>query len=550
MEFFRKSIGARLLLLLTFQIVLFVTVGLYGLATTASLKGDIAVLAQRSDNMHLFGKIRLLMHENREQLLLALQHSPDNPARSLHDHPISVHLDKIAQDMNNIRELWGRYKQEALPDKERRLADNFEAARERYMKEGVASARDALLADDFAGADKIILTRANPLFEEASTAATELERLYARDAAREVARTEKAFSQERMFTLALLVLGTLLAAVAGLWLTRGIVRPLSTVMASARHAVNNNDFTAAVPVHGSDETARTAEAFNALIGKLRDILSEARTSSARIAAASHSVAQSAQQIDAGSQNQSEATSSVAAALEEISVALSETSNHAKESEELVQRSRAESDHALSVTRETMTDMGRIADVIKANSESVLRLSESSEQISGIVGAIKEIADQTNLLALNAAIEAARAGEQGRGFAVVADEVRKLAERTANSTQEISGLIATISQQVDSTVTAMQVANSQAAHSVERAHQAEEALRKIADEGREIGQRVKDISNSVREQDVAVRDIAVNVEKIAQMTEENSATAQSNGHLAGDMSQLADTLQASISRYKL
>jgi methyl-accepting chemotaxis protein len=167
-----------------------------------------------------------------------------------------------------------------------------------------------------------------------------------------------------------------------------------------------------------------------------------------------------------------------------------------------------------------------------------------------VNVIKEIADQTNLLALNAAIEAARAGEQGRGFAVVADEVRKLAERTAKSTQEIAGMIGKIQNSTREVVASMESSVGRVSSGVDLANQAGQSITQIKNESTRVAQVVGNISDALREQSEASRSIAQNVEKIAQMSEENSAAVLQTANAAGHLEKLALSLQNTISRFKV
>jgi methyl-accepting chemotaxis protein len=255
-------------------------------------------------------------------------------------------------------------------------------------------------------------------------------------------------------------------------------------------------------------------------------------------------------VTEGSQQQSEATSAAASSADEISSTMSNMASRTQESETLSESSREETRQALAITQETMTGMGRTAQAIKESAANVARLSKSSDEISGIITVIKEIADQTNLLALNAAIEAARAGEQGRGFAVVADEVRKLAERTGRSTGEIGGLINTIQAEIGQTVETMRAADEQVTHSVETAKMASEALEKIGLGGEQINERMKEISNSIKESDVAIQDIARQMERVAQMTESNSNAAENSGNTARHLDELAVNLRQAVEKYKV
>jgi len=217
---------------------------------------------------------------------------------------------------------------------------------------------------------------------------------------------------------------------------------------------------------------------------------------------------------------------------------------------VVARAREDSDRALAVMRETVGNMNEIARLISDSGRNVERLAGSSQEIGHIVQVIKEIADQTNLLALNAAIEAARAGEQGRGFAVVADEVRKLAERTTKATGEIAGLITAIQDGIGGTVTAMQQANLQADASLELVDRTEQALRQIDDGSREVAGNVQSISCALAEQDAAIRQIAVNVEQIAQMTERNNEAAAANNRTANELDGLSLQLRTAVAAFRV
>ena len=183
------------------------------------------------------------------------------------------------------------------------------------------------------------------------------------------------------------------------------------------------------------------------------------------------------------------------------------------------------------------------------SQRIHKLEERANQISSIAGVIKEIAGQTNLLALNAAIEAARAGEQGRGFAVVADEVRKLAERTSTATVEIEQKIAGIQAETVEVVGVMNSALPQVATGVEAAEQAADTLRRIKDGAQSTLDRVREVAESTREQSVASDSIAQKVEEIATMVEETTAAMHSTAQTAEDLERISGELNALVSRFR-
>jgi methyl-accepting chemotaxis protein len=350
------------------------------------------------------------------------------------------------------------------------------------------------------------------------------------------------------------LIAIVLAVLAGAALTwavaRSITRPLAAVVADSDYVLRHNDFTHQVAVLSDCEIGAAASAFNRLLAQQRSFIGDTLNSAGKIADIARHFSGSSAQVSHGAAQQSEAAAAIAASVEEVSVSIGETSRGAERAEITVEKARADSDRALGMTRETMSDINRIVASIEDSSAKVGVLSDNSQAISNIINVIKEIADQTNLLALNAAIEAARAGEQGRGFAVVADEVRKLAERTTKSTQEIGSLISNIHRQIGETVSAMLQASQQSACIVDKTQQAELALESIAQGNQEVSNQMKGIAHAIREQNVAVQGITQHMEQIAQSTEQTSVSTQNNSRSSQDLDALAESLRQAVAVYRI
>jgi methyl-accepting chemotaxis protein len=330
---------------------------------------------------------------------------------------------------------------------------------------------------------------------------------------------------------------------------RSIVVPLKDAVAVSSR-IASGDLSQSVTCDRSDEIGELLSAMKTMQGNLHELLSGLRDGAVRVGTASAQLAASSHQVSVGSEEQSEAASSMAAAVEQMTSNIDNIAQNTRDAHQTSRNAGELSDRSATVVDGTVSEMRAIAESVNQSAVLIQRLGESSEQISAIVNVIKEIADQTNLLALNAAIEAARAGEQGRGFAVVADEVRKLAERTAKSTQEIGNMIEAIRGGTLDAVQQMQVSSERVNQGVSLAGQAGDSMVQIHDSTAQVVQALTDINGAMSEQSSATLDLSRNVERIAHMVEENSAATREVAGAAADLEALAKSMQQSVGRFRL
>ncbi|WP_312934063.1 methyl-accepting chemotaxis protein [Pseudomonas sp.] len=346
----------------------------------------------------------------------------------------------------------------------------------------------------------------------------------------------------------ILVVGGLAAAVLAMliaWsLSKNLVGRLQQALEVAQRIAEGR-LDSRIDTHGRDEVGILLQAFAAMQARLRSMIGEIKQGAEQLVSASESISSASLQLSASAQEQSHSASSMAATVEELTVSINHVADNAGDAHALSSESGRQSTEGGSVIQETLERMRLIADTVQASAGQISELDQHAEQISSIVGVIRGIAEQTNLLALNAAIEAARAGEQGRGFAVVADEVRLLAQRTANSTQEITDMVKKIQLGTRDAVTQMDVGVEQVKGGVELAQQAGEAIVHIRQSSGDVVRVVDQISLALREQTAASQDVARNVERIAQMSQQNSQAVEQTSHTAGELQQLAQGLERQV-----
>ncbi|MBB2896848.1 methyl-accepting chemotaxis protein [Pseudomonas sp. AS2.8] len=344
------------------------------------------------------------------------------------------------------------------------------------------------------------------------------------------------------------LLATLLALGIAWSLTRTIVGRLAQTVAVAR-TIAAGQLDSPIPAGGRDELGQLLTAFGQMQDKLRGMIQGIKQGTDHLVAASHSISANSQQLSAAAQEQSSAASSMAATVEELTVSINHVSDNAGEAHDLSSQSCRLAQDGGQTIQASVDSMRSIAGTVQSSATRIGELGEHSERVSSIVSVIKGIADQTNLLALNAAIEAARAGEQGRGFAVVADEVRQLAQRTTNSTQEIAAMIEKIQAATQAAMSDMEVGVRQVNGGVDLANQAGEAVVSINTASDKVVRVVNQISLALREQTAASHDVARTVERLAQMAQQNSEAIGETVQTAASLDALANDLNRQISQFR-
>jgi len=377
--------------------------------------------------------------------------------------------------------------------------------------------------------------------------ALELKVKGATDASQASARTYRS-SQWWVVTMSLFTIG--LGLFLAVFTTRLIAGPVQQVALVARQVAGGDLTHEDLVVHAEDEIGELAHSINEMQANLREMIGSVSASIERIATASEELSANAASQAQGADTQKERTDQVAEAMQSMSATVAEVaenSNHASEA------SRKAADTARQggvIVEDALVKMRGIADSVAETAKRVEGLGQRSNQIGEIIGTIDDIADQTNLLALNAAIEAARAGEQGRGFAVVADEVRKLAERTRRATKEIAAMIQSIQTETHGAVEVMQAGTQQVKLGVESTTRAGASLREIIQTSEAAGVMVTAIAAAAAAQSGATEEISSNVEQIAAITQGTAAGAKESAKAVHELSTLAMDLQAMVGKFKV
>ena len=454
----------------------------------------------------------------------------------------------IAGHEQKAEELLTKFASTSLSAEEKAFLDDYKKGWDEFKTDAAKLTQLALTGNEKAARDfetSAFLTTSKKISDEIDSICS-FEEHQADSLDQEIS---KEYGSASLQIYAVLGIGIVLSISLGFFVARVISRPLKELAGQAE-IIASGDLTVQVNQQSKDEVGQLAASFKTMVGNLRQTIGQVGEASAAVASASSQISSSTEEMSAGAQEQNSQASEVASAVEEMTKTIVENSRNASNTADTAKNAKNAAEEGGKVVDETVVGMKRIADVVNRSAETVKALGKSSDQIGEIIGVIDDIADQTNLLALNAAIEAARAGEQGRGFAVVADEVRKLAERTTKATKEIAGMIKTIQADTSGAVESMEEGTKEVDNGIKLADKAGASLKEIVGLIQNLTDMVSQIAAASEEQSSASEQISKNVEGISSVTNQSAAGIQQIARAAEDLNRLTENQQSLVAKFKL
>ncbi|MGR2678628.1 MULTISPECIES: methyl-accepting chemotaxis protein [Chromobacterium] len=462
----------------------------------------------------------------------------------------SANRSKYVAEMNRLMDL---YRKTVLTPPEVDALKRFDAAWP-AMEEACKKARDLSYADTGDGVSnkkalEVMRTECRPKFQIADDIMSQIVDINVKSADQALKDAAAKYERARNVVIGVLVAAIIVLLALGVMIQNGIVGSLKKGMA-ALFQLGSGDLTGEIEVQGKDEVAQMMQSLSDTQKKLRVTVGDIINSASSVAATAEQLAASTEQVSASIGQQVNATSSAAASIEELTVSIDQCSNNASLADSQASEAGSQAKIGNKEVQDSTQQVRKVNDSVAASANNLESLSEQAQMISSIATVIKEVADQTNLLALNAAIEAARAGEQGRGFAVVADEVRKLAERTTGSATEITQMIAKIQAGAKEAVDSMRNSRHIVSQVVESSEHVSTTISSVEQSAEGVVGAISDIAMAMQEQRQASTDLAGRVEAIAQMSKENGIAVDVFSQATRELAVVAERLQQTTLAFKL
>ena len=452
------------------------------------------------------------------------------------------------ETMENANKAIARYEKLPLTVAEIKMMDGLKMQIAAYYKDSAKTFETAKTGniDETINSMRSVSKRS---YDIAQKSISELIDLNNKKAGEAGLHAKSIFTSSKYWISGTIIVCMALAMLLGLLVASAIAAPIRRLVEEVQK-VASGDMRVQLRQQGGDEIGQLTGAFTRMVDNLLIIIRQISSTSSQVAAASNQLQSTAERIASGAEEVASQAGTVATAGEEMSATSGDIAQNCQMAAEGAQRaSQAASDGATVVER-TVAVMGQIAEKVQESAKTVESLGERSDQIGAIIGTIEDIADQTNLLALNAAIEAARAGEQGRGFAVVADEVRALAERTTRATKEIGEMIKAIQRETKGAVAAMEQGVQQVESGTVEAAKSGDALRDILAQVNDVAMQVNQIATAAEEQTATTSEISNNMMKITEVVQQTSQGAHESATAAAQLNGNAEELQRLLRQFKL
>ena len=491
-------------------------------------------------SIEMAGKMESLLQKKR---ILVMKFLAARDAQEI--APLTAENRQLDETMEQI---WQRYTKLLNNEAERQAFDLFQSS----FKEYAAMLLEKLLPA-VQGTDKSQAYALLPVFrviaERASSSIDSLIRIN-QEGARQQTKELLAGNHNAITTISLTLLCSLaIGVILTLLISRLIVTPLLDLVDKAKQVAQGN-LDVKVTIHSQDEVGQMGDAFATMVSQLRDTIQKLAENALLLASASTQMQNASEQIASSSEEVVAQAITVATAGEELVSTTADIANNCHAAASNSEASRSTTLSGMEVVKITVKGIRERSEKAKVDAGSVTALGKRTEQIGSIVATIQNIAAQTNLLALNAAIEAARAGEQGRGFAVVADEVRALAARTTKATQEIGDMIGAIQQEARSATHSMDESVTEMDHVAEEAMKLEGTLEEILQQVNEVNMQITQIATAAEEQSATTAEISNNMSQITDVVQEMSHGAEESANSATQLARMAEEMKQTVASFRL
>lgn len=479
--------------------------------------------------------------ETRTHMLLALQHDPLNPAVKLHRHPTAIHIKRMRKNSADLGESWSALRPRMLEGELAALASVFDEQLNGFLDKALAPTLTALEADDYGSAVRTATKIAQKRYVATRRAAEALLEAKVGQGDVLIARSDERYQTEITAFSTLLAVGLALALFVAVATIRGLSHTVRALDAAAA-AMAEGKLGLRADETGSDELSDVARSFNRVGDKFREALEEVSRTVHRLTAATDDLTQISMTTKEAVGRQRQDTDQVASAVHQLSVVVQDVARSANDAAVAAESANAASVSGKAVVNRTRDANHTLEEDVESAANVIAELSADSQQIGSVLDVIRGIAEQTNLLALNAAIEAARAGEQGRGFAVVADEVRTLASRTQQSTEEIQSMIERLQGRSRDAVEVMDKGRKNAAACVVQVAEAENSLVQISEAVERINGLNAQIATASEQQRATTESINSSVVGISNVADETTGDAARTLESVKQLAELATHLR--------
>jgi methyl-accepting chemotaxis protein len=541
------SVGQRLAFLVGLPLAVIVVLAVYAVLSFSSINAGVGRIYDQ--RVVPLTQLRLV-NNGYGQIIHAI-----NKADSGLITPVDAVTD-IEKARRDIAEHWKAYRSVSRSAEESQLSTEIEALFERADRQ-IEKAVNVLrpLGEEMQfneDGESLIADYNGDLYEyidPVSTRITRLIDLQLQVAQRERADAQAIYDSAKLVFIAIAVVVAVLMVLFGLWVARTISGPLSELRRAIETTERSRDLSVRVAISSNDEIGQVARAYQSMMDRFRAIISDVRMTSSHLRQSAHELATTTEETRDGVAVQTRETDQVATAITEMTHAIEEVSRHAHQAADAANNANRETEQGNRVIDEALSSIHSLADRLNAAGDVIRRVETDSSSIGSVLDVIRGIAEQTNLLALNAAIEAARAGEQGRGFAVVADEVRSLAQRTQQSTQEIHGMIERLQAGAREAVRSMADGSAEMEKTMAQAARAGESLAVIREAVALINDMNTQIASATEEQMAVSQEIARNVVNISDVAKRSEHSVQSVERASREVSSAAGRLADLVNEFR-